>query len=134
MLPKPMTFPQTHDIVYPEGVYADPDKVTDIVRLLKNGNSGLVASSLVVTGSPCLLFGFTVSSIAAQFIQLFDASTLPANATVPTLVFPVAATNQVSVAWNPPRSFRNGIVICNSSTQHTKTIGSADCIFDVQFV
>jgi hypothetical protein len=129
-----MTFPATRDLVYPGGVYADPEKLTDLVRFLLNANSGAVASSLVVKGSPGLLFGFTVSSIAAQFIQIFDASALPANTAVPTAVFPVAATNQVSVAWNPPRSFRNGLVICNSSTQHTKTIGSADCIFDVQFV
>jgi hypothetical protein len=129
-----VSFPAVADLVYHDGVYFDPEKLTDIVRLLLNGNSGAVASSLVVKTSPGLLFGFTVSSIAAQFIQIFDAATLPANATVPTAVFPVAATNQVSVAWNPPRSFRNGLVICNSSTQHTKTIGSADCIFDVQFV
>jgi hypothetical protein len=129
-----VSFPAVADLVYHDGVYFDPEKLTDIVRLLLNGNSGAVASSLVVKTSPGLLFGFTVSSIAAQFIQIFDASSLPANAAVPTAVFPVAATNQVSVAWNPPRSFRNGLVICNSSTQHTKTLGSADCIFDVQFV
>lgn len=129
-----MSFPYSADLVYEGGNTLDPDKITELVRLLSNANSGAVASSIVVKAAPGLLFGFTVSSIAAQFIQIFDASALPANTAVPTAVFPVAATNQVSVAWNPPRSFRNGLVICNSSTQHTKTIGSADCIFDVQFV
>jgi hypothetical protein len=129
-----MTSIDLDELLYHGGVYADPVKLTEAVRFLQNSNSGAVAASLVVKTNTALLFGFTVSSIAAQFIQIFDVAALPANAAVPTLVFPVAATSQVSVAWNPPRGFRNGLVICNSSTQHTKTIGSADCIFDVQYV
>ncbi len=123
------------DLRYEGGVYADPDTITDIGRVLKNANSRAVANSLIVSQSPSLLCGFTVSSIAAQFIQIYDASAVPAEATVPLIVFSVPATSVLPVAFVPyPRSFRNGIVICNSSTQHTKTIGSADCIFDVQFV
>jgi hypothetical protein len=121
-------------LLYGDGVYADPEKLTNVVRFLQNANSGAVASSLVVKTNTALLFGFTVSSIAAQFIQVFDLAAVPANTAVPTLVFPVAATSMVSIAWNPPRGFRNGIVICNSSTQHTKTLGSADCIFDAQYI
>ncbi len=118
----------------PNGVYADPDEVTDLARFLNNANSRAVAASLVVKQNAGLCFGFTVSSVAAQFILVFDASSLPAESTVPLLSFPVAATSTIANAWIPPRGFRNGIVLCNSSTQHTKTIGSADCIFDVQFL
>jgi hypothetical protein len=28
----------------------------------------------------------------------------------------------------------HGIILCNSTTQGTKTLGAADCIFDVQYV
>ena len=31
------------------------------------------------------------------------------------------------------REFESGLVICNSSTDATKTIGSADTFFDVQY-
>ncbi len=123
------------DLRYEGGVYADPDTITDIGRVLKNSNSYGVATSLVVCTSPALLCGFTVSSVAAQYIQIFDLAALPANAIVPLLSFPVAATGTVAASFLPyPRAFRNGIVFSNSSTQHAKTIGSADCIFDVQYV
>jgi hypothetical protein len=108
--------------------------MAEAVRQLPSQNSGAVAASMVVKPTSGLLYGFTVSSVAAQFIQVFDLSALPANATVPLLSFPVAATSIVGANWIPARAFRNGIVLCNSSTQHTKTIGSADCIFDVQYL
>lgn len=114
--------------------YADPRKVTEIGQVLHNANSRKVTNSLVVKTSNGLCFGFTVSSVAAQFIQLFDLTALPADTAVPLLSFPVAATSTIANLWMPPRWFEQGIVICNSSTQHTKTIGSADCIFDVQFL
>lgn len=130
-----MTLPDVADLTHAGGLYPDPEKITDLVRFLQNANSGGVAKSMIVKTSPGLLFGFTVSSVSAQFIQLFDAATLPADATVPTLSFPVDALKSLPVAYVSPRGFRNGIVICNSSTQHTKTLGAtADCIFDVQYI
>ncbi len=123
------------DLRYGDGVYADPEAVTAIGRVLLNGNSYGEAASIIVCKRPALLCGFSASSVAAQYIQVFDASALPANAAVPLLSFVVGATSTASVSFLPyPRSFRNGIVLCNSSTQNAKTIGSADTIFDVQFI
>ena len=125
------------DLIERDGVYLDPYKITSLTRILKNANSRAAAASLVVSTSPCLVFGFTVSSTnaAAQFIQLHDGTALPSNGTVPVVVFKVPATDVIGNAWVPyPRAFRQGCVICNSSTQHTLTIGSADTLFDVQFV
>jgi hypothetical protein len=34
----------------------------------------------------------------------------------------------------PPRFFNNGIVVANSSTSATLTIGAADCWFDCQYL
>lgn len=123
------------DLRYDGGDYADPKLLTDIGRVLQNYNSRGVANSALVKTSPGLLFGLTISSVSAQYIQAFDASAVPAENSVPLFVFTVAATSSLTLDWIPPRSFRNGLVFCTSSTQHTKTINpTPDAIFDVQYV
>ena len=117
----------THD----DPSQVDGRKLGQLGQVLENVNSGKVVASWHIAG-PQILFGFWASSVAAQFILLFDAADVPADTAVPLLSFPVAATSGVGAQWIPGRYFANGIVICNSSTQHTKTIGSADCIFDLQ--
>lgn len=107
---------------------------------LQPGNeidSGVLATSLVVKAAKGRLFGFTVynSKGSAQFIHVHDAAALPAETAVPRLVFTVAATaNLVIDLGVRGRRFANGIVICNSSTSPTKTIGSADCWFEASYV
>lgn len=95
---------------------------------------GKLAASTVLTGQ-VRVYGFTVYSTkaSAQYVQMFDASGLPADTAVPILAFPVLANNFVGTYFGPMgRVFSRGLVLCNSSTDATKTIGSADCLFDVQ--
>jgi hypothetical protein len=78
------------------------------------------------TGTVISIVGYN-SKGSAQFIQLHDSATLPADTAVPVYTFTVAATSNFSI--DVPITgipFTNGIVICNSSTGPTKTIGSAD--------
>jgi hypothetical protein len=99
-------------------------------------SSGLAKSCVPKTGVG-KLFGFTATStnVAAQFIQIHDALALPANGAVPLATFNVAAGNSVSAYYGPMgRAFTRGIVVANSTTQGTLTLGAADTIFDVQFV
>lgn len=92
------------------------------------------SSSIVVSTNPIVLLGFTVyNSGPAQFIQLFDATSVPSEASVPILPLPIAADSVYGTYWGEEgRYFPNGLVLCNSSTAQTKTIGTTDCWFDVQ--
>ena len=93
-----------------------------------------LSSSIVLTGR-VRVYGFTVYSTKAttQYVAMFDASSLPADGAVPIVNFPVLGNNQVSAYYGPMgRVFMRGVVLCNSSTDTSKTIGSADCLFDVQ--
>lgn len=105
-------------------------------NLPANIHSNALANAIVVKTGQALLYGFTVlnTNASAQFIQVFDASALPADGIVPAVSFTVAGSGQLGINWIPARTFHTGIVICNSSTAAAKTIGSADCFFDCQFV
>lgn len=100
-----------------------------------NFNTGVKATSVVVPGR-IVVYGFTVynTKASSQFINVFDANALPADAAVPLFSWALAANTGVGFGFQPNgRQFQTGLVLCNSSTDATKTIGSADCFFDVQF-
>ena len=95
----------------------------------------LEKSAVVKTGSG-ILYGFTITNTnaSAQFVQVFDAQTLPADGAVPIISKSVPAGDAVGFAWLPGRTFFAGLILCNSTTQATKTIGASDCLFDAQYV
>jgi hypothetical protein len=104
---------------------------------MKNATTTVYASSLVVSELGATVHGVSGynSKASAQFIQLYDASALPADGSVPKVVISVAATSNFSIDFGfQGREFKAGVVIGNSSTAPTKTIGSADCWLDVQFI
>jgi hypothetical protein len=101
----------------------------------ENGRGPALAASLVITGQ-LRVYGFTVysSSASSQYVLMFDASTLPADTQVPIVALPILANNQVSAYYGKSgRVFNRGIVLCNSTTDTTKTLGSANCFFDIQY-
>lgn len=100
-----------------------------------NYNTGVLANAIVVPGR-VVVYGFTVynTKASAQYILGFDANTIPADTAVPLFAWNLAAHAGVVFGWQPNgRQFQTGLVLCNSSTDSTKTIGSVDCLFDVQF-
>lgn len=101
-----------------------------------NATSVVLSNSIVALAGAGRLIGLSVLSTkaSAQFIQVFDLAVLPADGAVPNgPVYTVAASSNLGLYFGPAgRWFGAGIVICNSSTSGTKTIGSADCWFDVQ--
>jgi len=100
-----------------------------------NFNRETLLNAIVVPGR-IVVYGWTVYSTkgSAQFVNVFDANTIPADTAVPLWSWPIAANNGIAFGFTPRgRQFQTGLVLCNSSTDSTKTIGSADCFFDVQF-
>ena len=97
----------------------------------------LVSSSAAETGHVLKNAAGTLISLvgyngktSAQFIQVHNSTTVPAESSVPSYSFTVPASSNFSLdipICGAP--FTTGISVCNSSTQATKTIGSADCWF-----
>lgn len=89
--------------------------------------SVMQAASLIAkkeAGSLLAVFGY--NSGPDQYVQLHDSATLPADGDQPVASIFVPTGNfnfDVPVAGFP---FSSGIVICNSSTAFTKTLGATD--------
>ena len=103
-----------------------------------NASSKAHAASLFAKSGQGRLWGFTVynSNAAAQFILLFDLTwtgVVPANGTAADCVFRVSGTSHLPINYIPARWHQQGIILCNSSTEPTLTIGAADCTWDVQY-
>lgn len=100
-----------------------------------NFSTGSLVNSILVPGK-IVVYGFTAynSLASAQWIQIFDAQTVPADASVPLFVWNVPAHSGVGFGWQPNgRQFQTGLIVVNSTTETTKTIGAANCFFDVQW-
>jgi len=100
-------------------------------------NPGAAAASRIHKATPGKAFRLTMfnGNAAARFFQVFDSATLPADAVVPLLSVSVAANGSFTFDFGIyGRSFAAGIVVCNSTTGPTKTIGGADSIFDASVV
>lgn len=102
-----------------------------------NVSSTAYAKSLVIKASAGRLYSLQgYNSGVAQFYQLHDAAALPADGAAPVCIIFVPAASNFSFDWGMVgRPFTTGIVICNSSTGPTKTLGAtADSWFDAQIV
>jgi len=96
-------------------------------------STGALAASLVAKASPgTFLAVFGTNTLgSAQFIQVHDSATLPADGAVPAMCITAGASNNFFIEIPDGAVFANGITVCNSSTAATKTIGAADCLFTV---
>ena len=114
---------------------AENDEIGTTPRDISHGNTTALAASLVIKASAGKAFEIRGhnDSGSAQYIQVHDAASLPANGAVPEEVFTVPADSNFAITFPQGKQFSTGIVVCNSSTLATKTIGSADCWFSADF-
>lgn len=99
---------------------------------VKSVAQAALAASFIISPVRAKLYSVTIynSKASAQFIQLFDSATLPADAAVPVYNVTIPASSSLTIDFGlVGMDFYTGCVVCNSSTAPTKTIGSADCQF-----
>jgi hypothetical protein len=90
--------------------------------------NAVAAASGVIKASAGKLYGITFYTEAAQYLQLFNTTSVPADTTVPHWSVKLAANGSLRLSFaDLGRYFSTGICWSNSSTHGTKTIGSADC-------
>lgn len=100
-------------------------------------NSSGAQASVVIKSGQGVLYGFTVysSAAAAQFVLLIAGTVLPSNGAVPLMAFPIGAKAVLGVDFGQHgRAFRQGMILACSSTDTTLTVGTANCLFDVQYI
>lgn len=106
------------------------------MQRLMNATSTAQEAARQIKAAEGTLFGLTVynNNVGAQFIQLHNAASTPADTAVPVIVFEIATQSaRTFTLGNLGRHFATGIYVCNSSTDVTKTLGAADCLFDAQY-
>lgn len=107
-----------------QGVTASSDAGYEAFRVIKASPGRLMS-----------LKGYN-SKVSAQFIQIHNSSDDALDGAVPVATFTVPATSNFAFEWPAstglPLSI--GIIICNSSTGPTKTVGSADCFFTAVYI
>lgn len=111
-------------------------RIVDATTLVDptNATTSALAASLVVKASAGKVWGITGYTTTDQFLQIHNATSLPSNGAVPAVVFPIEAGKPFSIAYtDKAREFSTGIVVCNSTTGPTKTIGGSDTWIDVQY-
>lgn len=102
-----------------------------------NVSSPALEASRIIKSGAGSLFGLTITNtnVGAQFYQLFNLQAIPANGAVPNNVIRVPGSSTTGVLYGiPPRFFNQGIIVCNSSTAATLTIGGADSFYDAQYL
>lgn len=114
--------------------FGTPNEDDHLLPLVYHSRA-LEASAVVKTG-PGIVYTITLTNTnaAARYLQVFDASVLPADTAVPILSRSVPIGDSLTLQWNSGHPFTVGLIVCNSSTAASKTIGAADSLFDVTFV
>lgn len=116
---------------------ADLEPTKDIVSqrpaagVSVSASTAYEASRVVKAGAGQLIGLIGYNSLAgAQWVQVHNTSSLPADGVAPVLTQTVAATSNFFIPLHGVAlDLGTGITVCNSTTGPTKTIGAANCYF-----
>ena len=97
-------------------------------------STSAVATNLVVKASAGALYSLTGINTqgGVRYVQVFDATSLPANSTVPAISIrvPANASFAYSADGGFGRPFSTGIVVATSTTADTLTVSAATLFVD----
>ena len=103
---------------------------------IRHVSSAAIEASHVLLDAAGMLYRFSYNNgnAATRYLQLFNSKTLPSNGAVPYCApIPVLTGQTVSVDFGVLGiPFPTGIMIANSTTAATLTIGSADGFFSAE--
>ena len=110
--------------------------VTANVQTTSLASSTAYEASHVIKAGAGTLFSLTgYNSGSAQFIQLHNSATVPANGGAPALLVAVPAQSTFAFEWNKGLVFSTGISVCTSSTGPVKTISIySDTFFTAAYI
>lgn len=107
-----------------------------IPKNVKYYDSVAYESGEVVKASPGTIHrisGFN-AHVAAVFIQLHDAASMPANGVAPAIIIHAPATSAFDFDLSElGRYCQNGITVCSSSAGPTKTLSGNTAWFSIQY-
>lgn len=115
---------------------------TQLATLITQGaapstsSSAAAEASRVIKASAGSLFSATMfnNNGATRYLQAFNAAALPVNGTVPVFSIPVlTGASETLLLGDLGLTFSTGIVLANSSTATSLTIGAADSLFTASF-
>lgn len=99
-------------------------------------NSSGLSTGVMAKQGQGILYGFTVyNQGSAQFILVMTPDTYTTAGATPVLCFPIPGASTMAVNFGDHgKAFRQGIAVVNSTTDTTLTAGTANCMFDVQYI
>ena len=105
---------------------------------LSKSSGGLVQGVLIASGGATCFFVSGISTrVSAQYIWIYDGIAAPASNAAPNgpVIYVPAGPINFSAAWGlTGRRFFAGVYVANSTSATAYTAGSADTVFDVQYV
>lgn len=122
------------------GIDQTTDETTNKVKTqgiaLSNHATMTASAGTHIKATPGTLYTLTVTNnkISAQYFQIHNLATVPADGATPVYCIYLQAGAIAEISFGAYGKYcAAGIYWCNSSTQATKTIGSADCIVSAEY-